>query len=63
MIPADQVAAIRAALEEAQVKHEVHVYENADHGFNCDQRATYDEASARDAWQKTFALFAEELSA
>ena len=37
------------------------VYADADHGFHCDQRATYEEASATDAWAKTKALFASEL--
>jgi len=37
------------------------VYQNADHGFFCDQRASYDKASAEDAWAKVKKLFAEEL--
>jgi carboxymethylenebutenolidase len=39
------------------------VYDGADHGFFCDQRATYHEASAKDAWQRVKRLFAEELKA
>jgi len=61
MISSDQVDAIQKALEEAGARYEVVVYDAADHGFNCDQRATYHEDSARDAWQRTFAMFAEEL--
>jgi carboxymethylenebutenolidase len=61
MIPQDQVAAIRKALTEAGVRNEVIVYEGADHGFNCDQRATWHEPSAKDAWKRTVALFEEEL--
>jgi len=61
MIPMDQVDAIRGALEEAGTIHEVEVYDAADHGFHCDQRATYHEASARDAWAKTLALFESAL--
>lgn len=61
LIPADQVEAIRAALAEAGTDHAVHVYDAADHGFHCDQRGTYHEASAKDAWTKTKALFAEKL--
>jgi len=61
MIPQDQVGAIRDALEQARIAHDVHVYADADHGFNCDQRATYHEASAKDAWQRTLALFDEVL--
>ncbi len=61
LIPQDQVAAIKRSLEEAGIDHEVRVYDDADHGFNCDQRDTYHEASAEDAWQKTKALFASAL--
>ncbi len=61
MIPQDQVAAVRKALAAAGVRNEVIVYEDADHGFNCDQRATWHAASAADAWKRTVALFDEEL--
>jgi carboxymethylenebutenolidase len=33
----------------------------ADHGFNCDERESYDAASAREAQARTFAFFAENL--
>lgn len=38
----------------------VYVYD-ADHGFNCDERASYDEAAARVARARTMAFFAEQL--
>ncbi len=62
MIPGDQVDAIRGALESAGTNHEVVVYDPADHGFFCDQRATYHEASAADAWTRVKALFQAELA-
>lgn len=34
----------------------------ADHGFNCDARASYDEPSATIAWDRTLAFFARELA-
>ncbi len=37
---------------------ELIVYPNAQHGFHADYRATYDEASARDGWQRMLAHFA-----
>ena len=61
MIDAGQVEQIKRALQEHSVRSDVIVYPNADHGFFCDQRATYDEASARDAWSRVKKLFAEEL--
>ena len=61
MIPANQVDAVRGALADAGTRHEVTVYEEADHGFHCDQRASFNEAAAQDAWGKTVALFNSEL--
>ena len=62
-IPLDQVDSIRGALESAGVRHEVVVYDESEHGFFCDQRASYDKSSAEDAWQRTTALFAAALQA
>ncbi|HEY7697599.1 MAG TPA: dienelactone hydrolase family protein [Vicinamibacteria bacterium] len=56
-IPPSDVAAIQKAHPEAIV----HVYD-ADHGFNCDQRPQYDEASARLAGERTLAFFAVNLA-
>jgi len=61
-IPMDQVEAIRAALAKAKTRHEVVVYPDADHGFFCDQRATYQEKAAKDSWEKLKKLFREELA-
>jgi len=61
MIPLAQVDAIRTALADAKKRHEVVVYPDADHGFFCDQRATYHAASAKDAWERVKRLFAAEL--
>jgi carboxymethylenebutenolidase len=61
LIPQAQVDAIRAALAKAGVKHEVVVYPDADHGFFCDQRATYQKSAADDAWKRVKALFESEL--
>ncbi len=61
MIPGDQVEAVKSALEAAGAKHEVVVYEPADHGFFCDQRASFHQASADDAWSRVKALFSQEL--
>ena len=45
---------------EAQPGVEVHVYA-ADHGFNCDQRGSYNEAAAKVARQRTLDFFAKHL--
>jgi len=60
-IPLTEVKKIRAALNKNQVLHRIFVYEGADHGFFCDQRASYNEEAATDAWQQVMRLFREEL--
>ncbi|GLR84019.1 dienelactone hydrolase family protein [Bradyrhizobium iriomotense] len=40
---------------------EVFIYANAQHGFHCDERASYDKASADIAWPRSMAFFAEHL--
>ncbi|MFY3384024.1 dienelactone hydrolase family protein [Paracidovorax sp. MALMAid1276] len=56
-IPLDGVQAFGRAHPEV----EVHVYP-ADHGFNCDQRGSYDEASAMTARDRTLAFFDKHLA-
>jgi len=45
--------AFDAALTQAQVPHEGHIYKNANHGFHNDTTPRYDEAAAKEAWQHT----------
>jgi carboxymethylenebutenolidase len=39
----------------------VHVYK-AGHGFNCDERGSYDAASTKLALERTLQFFAEKLA-
>lgn len=55
-IPPEAIAKIRAA----HPAGEFHVYA-ADHGFNCDMRASHDAASAQLARERTLAFFARHL--
>jgi carboxymethylenebutenolidase len=48
------------AFKKAHPEVEVHVY-HANHGFNCDQRASYDEASAKLARGRTVAFFGKHI--
>ncbi len=57
-IPLSDVEKVRAAHPGV----EVHVY-SADHGFNCDQRGSYDAAAAALARSRTLEFFARHLSA
>jgi carboxymethylenebutenolidase len=56
-IPTDQVEALREAAKKASVPTEVVRYPDATHGFHCDARDSYHEASAQDAWQRTLDWF------
>ncbi len=55
-IPLDGVAALR----KAHPAVEVHIYP-AYHGFNCDQRGSYDAAAAQLARERTLAFFAKHV--
>lgn len=57
-IPPAHVEKIRAAYPAI----ELHLYP-AGHGFNCDDRAAYEPASARQAWERTLAFLAHHLPA
>jgi len=62
-IPADQVAAIDAALACASTPAEHCVYPGAGHAFACDARpAMYRAEAAALAWDRTFAFLTEHLS-
>lgn len=55
--------AFDAALTEAKVPHEGHVYKGANHGFHNDTTPRYDEAAAKEAWQRTLDWFNKYLKA
>ena len=54
--------AFEAALKEATVPYEMHMYPGAQHGFNNDTTARYDPAAAKLAWGRTVAFFKKHLS-
>jgi carboxymethylenebutenolidase len=56
-IPVETVEAFKKAHPEV----EVHVYQ-ADHGFNCDQRGSYNADAAKLARERTLAFFAKHLA-
>jgi carboxymethylenebutenolidase len=49
-IPAEQYRAVADALREGGATQEQVVFGQADHGFFCDQRASYNPLAARQAW-------------
>ncbi|CAN5255413.1 dienelactone hydrolase family protein [soil metagenome] len=56
-IPLTDVETIRAKRPEVEVL----VYPGAQHGFGCDERASYDKASSDLAWQRSLAFFGTHL--
>lgn len=56
-IPLENVHAIAERWDHISV----HIYDGADHGFNCDARASFHPDAAALAKQRTLALFAEHL--
>jgi carboxymethylenebutenolidase len=53
------VEQMRGAIDAAGKPSEIHIYPEAQHGFNADYRPNYDPASAKDAWEKMLKFFAE----
>lgn len=59
LIPLQGVEKVKAAHPDVPV----YIYEGAGHGFHCNPRPDYREDSAKLAWGRTMAVFAETLSA
>jgi carboxymethylenebutenolidase len=57
----DQVNQIKAELTAKKIPSQMEVYPEPGHGFFCDDRGSYHEASAKDAWEKTKSFFAQHL--
>ena len=61
LIPQEHVAEINKALAAHEVNFQTRIYPEATHGFFCDDRASYDEQAAQDAWDKLRSFFAQHL--
>lgn len=60
-IPAEQVEQIEARLLALDKRFELEVYPGADHGFFCEERASYHAEAAADAWERLRGFFAQHL--
>jgi carboxymethylenebutenolidase len=56
-IPLGDVETIRAKRPDA----DIYIYPGAQHGFHCDERASYDKASADIAWPRSMGFFVKNL--
>ncbi len=62
-IPVDDVEQLRDALGAASVDAEVVRYPDAEHGFHCDARPSYNADAAADGWTRTLDWFGRHLAA
>ena len=60
-IPLDSVEQLKAELARTGKQAEVIVYPGADHGFFCDERASYQAEAARDSWERLKRFLAAHL--
>jgi carboxymethylenebutenolidase len=61
-IPLTEVEVLRRAVSAAGIPLEVNRYADADHGFHCNDRSAYHEASSKDAWAKTVKFLDSHVS-
>jgi carboxymethylenebutenolidase len=60
-IPPENVTAIESTLKAKGKDYESHSYDGAGHGFFCNDRPSYNETAANDAWLRTVTFFAKHL--
>jgi carboxymethylenebutenolidase len=56
-IPMDDVESMKAAIQKAGGKSQIHVYPDAPHAFHADYRPTYRKEPAEDGWKRLQAWF------
>ena len=61
-IPRELVVRFGQALEDLKKTNEIDIYEDADHAFFNDERASFNEKAAKEAWQKTLAFLNAHLA-
>ena len=62
-IPLENVERLKAEAARRGKAVEIVVYPGADHGFFCNERASYQKAAAEDAWARLKRFFAKHLKA
>jgi len=60
-VPEPLLAAIPAALDEAQVNYRMEIYPGTEHGFAFPSRDIYNKAAGERHWERMFALFERNL--
>jgi dienelactone hydrolase len=60
-IPVAEVKALRKAAAKSSVATDVDRYPEADHGFHCNDRSSFHEASSKVAWAKTIQFLNDHI--
>lgn len=60
-IPVDEVEQLRVAAASAPVDTEVVRYAEADHGFHCDERPSFEAEASADAWVRTLRFLEDHI--
>ncbi|MDA9708661.1 dienelactone hydrolase family protein [Alphaproteobacteria bacterium] len=60
-IPIESIEKIKKFIDKNKNKIELYVYENADHGFNCNQRKSYNKKAAELAFEKTIKFLKDSI--
>jgi dienelactone hydrolase len=64
LVPVARAYALDLMMTDAGMAHEIHIYPDAQHGFNFpEMQAWYNPADAHDAWNRTVAFLAKYLTA
>lgn len=58
----EQYRAVSDALREAGKAYTEVVFSEGDHGFSCDERASYNPKAAKEAWALTLEFLKDELA-
>jgi len=62
LIPQEDVDKINQTLKDQKKNFSLKLYPEATHGFFCNERESYHQESAKDAWEKTKSFFAQHLT-
>ena len=60
-IPQERVRQVEARFQDLGKEYSVKVYSDADHGFFCHERASYQRVAAEDSWRQLTAFFGQYL--
>ncbi|MBD2202711.1 dienelactone hydrolase family protein [Calothrix sp. FACHB-1219] len=60
-IPSDRIQQVESRLQELGKEYSIKVYPDADHGFFCNERYSYNPVAAEDAWRELTGFFRKHL--